>query len=128
MASTNIWATILPQLINSGTLGLAALFGNHSSASTSATAPLAVLKSQLGSSTPNADLIKATAGTVAMLFASSNPAAAGTAAAIQANPSALAALLPMLESEIGAQNTNIMSSLAHAVSLANLSSTPTTAA
>ena len=127
MASSSIWATILPQLVNSGTLGLAALLGNHSNASASAMAPLAVLKSQLGSSTPNTDLIKATARTIAMLFASSNPTAAGTAAAIEANPTALVALLPMLETEIGTQSTNIMSSLAHAVSLANISS-PTTAA
>ena len=122
MASSSIWTTILPQLVNSGTIGLAALLGNHSSASTAAVAPLATLKGQLGSATPNVELIKATAATIATLFASSNPAAAGTAAAIQANPSALASLLPMLENEIGTQNTNIMSSLAHAVSLANLSS------
>lgn len=107
----------IANLVNSGVLGLSALFGGHTVSASVAAGPLAKLEAYLSDPAKNAESIKAQANIIAMAFATTNPAAAGTAAEIEGNPGELAALLPILTMEINQQSSNIFSGLARAVHL-----------
>jgi len=122
-----ISSTLLSALMSSGVTGLASLFGQHNQASSSASGPLAKLEAYIANPSANASSISAQAAILATLFASSNPAAAGTAAEIEANPTLLPTLLSTLVSEIGQQSSSILTSLAAAVHLSGASASTTLA-
>jgi len=105
--SSSIWTS----LINSGIVGLAAVFGAHNSAANAANLPLALIKANL----TNLDAVKANAQTLVTLLAASNPVAAATASAIVANPAAASNLLVVLENEISENGDTILSHLTHAI-------------
>jgi len=111
--------TLLNSLIQGGILGLSSLFGMHTNATAAATGPLAKLEAYIANPAANAESIKAQAAILSSLFASSNPAAAGTAAEIEGNPASLPLLLSTLVSEIGQQSQSMGQMLAAAVHLSS---------
>ncbi len=121
-----ISSTLLSSLISSGVTGLASLLGSHTSASQASAGPLAKLEAYLSNPAANAEAIKGQASILATIFASSNPAAAGTATEIGADPSLLPTLLSTLVAEIGQQQSSILTSLAAAVHLSGASTSATT--